>query len=89
MKLNSNKIKSLFLLSLLNSASGKSKKATNQSKIASPSGKKLNSLPKLATNLTEGENSDNQTMVFAGMPIVIRGENIVGDCYSWFCCSCK
>jgi len=66
MKINNNKIKSLFLLGLLNSVAGKDKKSNNKSEILA-----TNQLPQLATNLTERQNNPNPTLIFAGHPILV------------------
>src|SRR6185295_19882346 len=63
MKINNNKIKSLFLLSLVGSGLG-NQESQSQSEIPH-----LNSLPRMATNLTERQSNSNQTLVFAGYPI--------------------
>lgn len=73
MKVNSQKIKSLFLLSLLGSSLGKEEKSDNQTEISYP-----NSLPKLATNLTAEGNETEPILVYAGMPIFFNG-SIAGD----------
>ena|SRR6185436_3737269 len=77
MKINNNKIKSLFLLSLLNSVSAKDEKTNNQTGILNN-----NQLPEIATNFTERQNNPDQIMIFGGHSIVIRNYNndVVGDC---------
>jgi len=75
--LNNNKIKSLFLLSLVGSGLGKEEKTNNQTEIASKE-INLDFLPKIAANLTEQGNDADPTLVFAGMPILFRDEKI-GD----------
>ena len=65
MKINSNKIKSLFLLSLVGSNLAKEEKTDNQSELT------LNSLPQITTNFTKRENETDPTLVFGGYPISI------------------
>jgi len=69
MKINNNKIKSLFLLSLAGSVLAKEEKANNQTEITYSDGVRLNSLPQLATNLTKREDNSDPTLVFGGYPI--------------------
>jgi len=65
MKINSNKIKSLFLLSLVGSNLAKEEKTDNQSELT------LNSLPQITTNFTKRGNETDPTLVFGGYPISI------------------
>ena len=65
MKINSNKIKSLFLLSLVGSNLAKEEKMDNQSELT------LNSLPQITTNFTKRGNETDPTLVFGGYPISI------------------
>src|SRR6185312_2628844 len=74
MKINNNKIKSLFLLSLVGSGLAKEEKSNNQSEITSNE-INLNSLPQMGVNLTAGGNETEPTLVFAGMPIFFRGNS--------------
>lgn len=62
------KLKSLFLLSLVGSGLGKDKKADNQTEI------NLNSLPQMGANFTKREDNSNQTLLFAGYPIIIESQ---------------
>ena len=55
MKINSKTIKSLFLLSLVGSASAKEEKSTNQTEIAYSNVIGLNLLPQMGANLTRTE----------------------------------
>jgi len=63
MKINSNKIKSLVLLSLVGSNLAKEEKTDNQTELT------LNSLPQITTNFTKRGNETDPTLVFAGMSI--------------------
>ena len=65
MKINSNKLKSLFLLSLVGSNLAKEEKTDNQSELT------LNSLPQIGTNFTKRGNETDPTLVFGGYPISI------------------
>lgn len=68
MKINSKTIKSLFLLSLVGSASAKEENSKNQSEI------NLNLLPQMMLNLTEEGNTDKgpvQNLLAAGSPILV------------------
>jgi len=67
MKINSNKLKSLILLSLVGSASTNEQKPTNQSELT------LNSLPQMGANFTKRENETDPTFVFGGYPLFIGG----------------
>lgn len=78
MKINNQKVKSLALLSLIGSGLGKKEKSTSKSKTSSPSAISLDSLPKLAANLTAGGNETEPTVLFAGMPIFFR-DPVAGD----------
>ena len=69
MKINNKQIKSLFLMSLVGSGVGQEENSNNQTEITYPNETNLNSLPKLATNLTAGENDSDPTLIFAGYPI--------------------
>jgi hypothetical protein len=65
MRINSNKLKSLILLSLVGSNLAKEEKTDNQSELT------LNSLPQIGTNFTKRENETDPTYLFAGMPIYL------------------
>jgi len=68
MKINSKTIKSLFLLSLVGSASAKEENSKNQSEI------NLNLLPQMMLNLTEEGNTDKgpvQNLLAAGSSILV------------------
>ena len=65
MKINSNKLKSLILLSLVGSASTNEEKSTNQTELT------LNSLPQITTNFTKRGNETDPTFVFAGYPLFL------------------
>ncbi|CAI2192939.1 12679_t:CDS:1 [Funneliformis geosporum] len=83
MKINNNKIKSLFLLSLVGSGLAKEENAKNQTEILSD-GINLNSLPQMATNLTKRENDPDKTLIFAGYPISL-GVGTVGGNFNRYC----
>jgi hypothetical protein len=88
MKINNNKIKPLFLLSLVGSNLAKEEKTTNQSKIVYPDGKNLNSLPQLATNLTDTKitnESPYQNVLVAGYPILVSINGLNGTLLSNKC----
>jgi len=65
MKINSNKLKSIFLLSLVGSNLAKEESSKNQSELT------LNSLPQITTNFTKRGNETDPTLVFGGYPISI------------------
>jgi hypothetical protein len=93
MKINNNKIKSLFLLSLVGSGAGKDKNLTNQSEIAYPNGINLNSLPKLVSNLTDkkftDEDDPNQFDFLAGYPISIENQKNCTASYAFVVSDCQ
>ena len=67
MKVNSNKIKSLILLSLVGSSTTNEQKSTNQSKLT------LNSLPQIGTNFTSSkitQRDSGQNVYVAGVPVL-------------------
>ena len=82
MKINSNKLKSLILLSLVGSASTNEEKPTNQSELT------LNSLPEIGTNLTKQGDDSDPTFVFGGYPVLmmddLNRENIKNCTISFF-----
>jgi hypothetical protein len=80
MKINNNKIKSLFLLSLVGSGLTKEEKSNNQTGIAD-NGVSLNSLPQLATNLTDtkiADESPERNVYAAGTPALFSVRSING-----------
>jgi hypothetical protein len=64
MKINNNKIKSLFLLSLVGSGLAKEESSKNQTAILND-----NQIPQMAADLTERQNNPDKTLFFGGMPI--------------------
>ena len=71
MKINSNKIKSLILLSLVGSASTNEQKPTNQSELT------LNSLPQIGANFTKRE--DDKNSILSGSKLSVKTEKVNVD----------
>src|SRR5689334_13398705 len=63
--LNNKQIKFIFLLSLVGSSATNEQKPTNQSELT------LNSLPQIATNLTERQDNPDPILFFAGYPVSV------------------
>jgi len=77
MKINSNKIKSLVLLSLVGSNLAKEEKTDNQSELT------LNSLPQIGANLTKRQDNSDPILIFGGYPISITEQG--GGCGNDIC----
>ena len=75
MKINNNKIKSLFLLSLVGSSLAKEEKPDNQTEITHSNEISFNSLPEMGTNFTHGKvtkrDNPKQNVLMAGSRIAI------------------
>jgi hypothetical protein len=65
MKINSNKLKSIFLLSLVGSNLAKEEEVSNQSELT------LNSLPQIGTNFTKRQDNPDPILVFGGYPMSV------------------
>jgi len=75
MKINSNKLKSIFLLSLVGSNLAKEESSKNQSELT------LNSLPQIGANFTKRENETDPTLIFGGYPIAFENQK---NCFASF-----